>query len=84
MNPIIQNIKNYIRSPIGLYSTVMVGIWLFCWYMNGAKGTHFDLNSLQNMYIWVFGQMNAHYAVDSIFNSPQGVIPNGTNNNPKA
>lgn len=75
MNKLLADIKAYVLSPIGLYSTVMAGIWLFCWFLNGAKGTHFDLNALKDMYIWIFGQMNAHYAVNSIFNSPQGQPP---------
>jgi hypothetical protein len=60
---------------IGLYTVVFIIIWLVAWVLNATKGTHFDLNSLRDIYIWLMTQLNATHAINSIWNSPKGTMP---------
>lgn len=60
---------------IGLLTMTFVGIWLVAWTLNAMKNTHFDLNSLRDMYIWLMTQLNATHAINSVFNSPRGRMP---------
>ncbi|HMM20554.1 MAG TPA: hypothetical protein PKA10_07420 [Selenomonadales bacterium] len=67
-----------IRMPqlcLGAVTIVFVIIWLTAWTLNALKNTHFDLNSLKDMYIWLMTQMNATHAINSIWNSPRGNLP---------
>jgi hypothetical protein len=52
-----------------------LAIWLVAWTLNALKNTHFDLNSLRDMYIWLMTQLNATHAINSVFNSQRGNMP---------
>jgi hypothetical protein len=60
---------------IGAFTVVFVLIWLVAWTLNAVESTRFDLTSLRDMYIWLMTQLNATHAINSIWNSPKGVIP---------
>jgi len=60
---------------VGMFTAVFVCIWLVAWTLNAVESTHFDLTSLRDMYIWLMTQLNATHAINSIWNSPKGIIP---------
>ncbi len=69
---------HFVRTPsicIGVFTVVFVVIWLTAWTLNAVKNTHFDLNSLRDMFIWLMTQLNATHAINSIWNSPRGNMP---------
>lgn len=71
----MQKIKELLQGGIGLYTALFVVIYLLAWSLNAVKGTHFDLDRLRDIYIWLMTQLNATHAVNSIFNSPSGMMP---------
>ncbi|MDR3562322.1 MAG: hypothetical protein P4N59_12940 [Negativicutes bacterium] len=60
---------------LGLFTAVFVILWLTAWTLNAVENTHFDLNSLRDMYVWLMTQLNATHAINSIWNSPKGAMP---------
>jgi len=67
-----------LRAPdicVGLITAVFLVIWIVAWTLNAVKNTHFDLNSLRDMYIWLMTQLNATHAINSFLNSPKGMMP---------
>lgn len=60
---------------LGFFTVIFLIIWLIAWTLNAVKGTLFDLYSLRDMYIWLTLQLNATYAINSIWNSPGGLPP---------
>ncbi len=70
--------KLVVNAPnvcVGAITVVFLFIWLAAWTLNALKNTHFDLNSLRDMYIWLMTQLNATHAINSVFNSPRGNMP---------
>jgi hypothetical protein len=70
--------KMIVHAPnicVGMITIVFLLIWLTAWTLNALKNTHFDLNSLRDMYIWLMTQLNATHAINSVFNSPRGNMP---------
>lgn len=68
----------FARAPqlcIGIFTTLFILIWFAAWTLNAIKGTHFDLNSLRDMYIWLMTQLNATHAINSIWNSRKDEMP---------
>ncbi|MEG6584146.1 hypothetical protein [Dendrosporobacter sp. 1207_IL3150] len=68
------------RFCIGAYTAMFVLIWLIGWACNAVYSTHFDLDRLKDIYIWIMSQLNATHAINSIWNSPRGIDP-GDNDN---
>lgn len=74
--------KLVVNAPnicVGMITVVFLFIWLTAWTLNALKNTHFDLNSLRDMYIWLMTQLNATHAINSVFNSPRGNMPRWDN-----
>jgi len=70
--------KMIVHAPnicIGMITIVFLAIWLVAWTLNALKNTHFDVNSLRDMYIWLMTQLNATHAINSVFNSQRGNMP---------
>lgn len=78
---LINEVKTYLYSSIGFWTAFFVIVWFCGWVLNAVHNTHFDLNSVQMMGLFVFGHVNINHACNSIFNSPSGVMP-GTPNQP--
>jgi hypothetical protein len=74
------------RAPqlcISLFTTIFILLWFAAWIFNAVKGTHFDLNSLRDMYIWLMTQLNATHAINSIWNSPKDRMPDTDPDSPE-
>ena len=68
-------LKEILRGGIGFYTAIFVAIYLVAWVLNAVKEMHFDLDRLRDIYTWLMTQLNATHAVNSIFNSPKGIMP---------
>ena len=68
-------IKGLLQGGIGFYTAVFISVYLTAWVLNAVQNMHFDLDRLREIYAWLMTQLNANHAVNSIFNSPKGVMP---------
>jgi hypothetical protein len=66
-------------NSIGFYTALFIVFWLIGWVLNAMCNNHFDLNQLRDIYAWLMTQLNATHAINSIWNSPKGNRPEGSN-----
>lgn len=71
----IRQIIYFPNQCIGIYTAIFIILWFGAWVMNGIQDTHFNLTEFRDTYIWLMTQLNATYAIDSIWNSPKGSTP---------
>ncbi len=75
-----QKIKNHLLSSMGFYTCVFIILYIVAWTLNAVKSMHFDLDKLENVYKWLL----ANHGVNSVCNSPWGVMPGNEGGNDNA
>ena len=68
-------LKKMATVGIGLNTGAFVFLWLAAWGLNAVEGTHFDLDRLKELFIWVMGYLNTTHLINSKWNSPPGEMP---------
>jgi hypothetical protein len=60
---------------IGVFSFIILVLWIYGWHMNAKYGTHYDLNALRDIYAYIITQINAYHGINSIWNSKKENMP---------
>lgn len=63
-----------LENCISIYTLIFVLVWFAAWILNGFQYAYFDLDRLLELYAWLMTQLNATYAINSIWNSPRGCL----------
>ncbi len=61
---------------IRILTILFVVLWIVSWALNAFTKFHFDLGALQTFYLTVLLPKLTSHAINSKYNSPQGIPPN--------
>lgn len=63
--------RNTIVTAVVFYSVLALSAWT----ANAIIATKFIIKDLNDIFMFVFGQLTAQHGIDSVFNSDRGVKP---------
>lgn len=63
--------RNTIVTAVVFYAVLALGAWI----ANGVFGTHLVIKDLNDIAVFVFGQLSVLHGINSVFNSNKGEMP---------
>jgi hypothetical protein len=63
--------RNTIVTAVVFYSVLALSAWI----ANALMATKFIIKDLNDIFLFVFGQLSIRHGIDSVFNSDKGVKP---------